>query len=76
MATRELGKLALVVRSQGRRKDWIATRIGVSQATVTRWCNGERGIPPARVRELADLLGVHEEDIVEESVQQQKAGVS
>lgn len=48
----------------------------VSQGTVTRWCSGERPIPPARVTELAELLGVHEAEIVEETVQQQKAGVS
>ena len=69
-------KLQLVLEEQGRRKDWVAHRLGVSQGTVTRWCSGERVIPHARVRELADLLGVHEEDIVEESVQQQRAGVA
>lgn len=75
MATSSLVKFGLLIEAQGRRKDWVASRIGVSQATVTRWCSGERVIPPARVKELADLLGVHEDDILEESVQQQKAGV-
>ena len=64
---RELVKLAVVLDTQGRRREWVATRLGVSQSTVSLWCSGKRAIPPARVRELADLLGVHEEDIVEDS---------
>ena len=69
-------KLDRLRRSQGRTRVWLAERLHVTHSAVYRWCSGERVIPPARVRELADLLGVHEEDIVEESVQQQRAGVS
>lgn len=69
-------RFGLLIEAQGRRKDWIASNLGVSQGTVSRWCSGERVIPPARVRELADLLGVHEEDIAESTPQQQRAGVA
>ena len=69
-------KLGCLLREQGRRLDWVAGRLGVTYSAVYRWCSGQRVIPPARVRELADLLGVHEEDIVEETAQQQKAGVA
>lgn len=69
-------KFGRLLKSQGRRRDWVAQNLGVTYSAVYRWCSGERVIPPARVRELADLLGVHEEDIVEESTQQMKAGVA
>ncbi|MFA5569690.1 MAG: helix-turn-helix transcriptional regulator [Trueperaceae bacterium] len=57
--------LGSVVRSQGRRLDWIALSLDppVSQSTVTRWCSGERAIPPLRVKQLAELLGVSEREI-------------
>lgn len=69
-------KFARLLKSQGRQRIWVSQELKVDHGTVSRWCSGERVIPPARVRELADLLGVHEEDIVEESVQQQRAGVA
>jgi len=69
-------KLDRIRHSQGRSRVWMAERLGVTHSAVYRWCSGERVIPPGRVKELADLLGVHEEDILEDSLRQQKAGVA
>ena len=35
----------------------------VSPGAITRWCSGEWPIPPARIPQLAALLGVAEGDI-------------
>ena len=35
----------------------------VHQSTVTRWCKGERTIPPRRIEEIAALLGVKPEEL-------------
>lgn len=35
----------------------------VSRATVTRWLNGERAVPEGRWAQLAELLGVSEDEI-------------
>lgn len=56
-------KLASVLNEQGRRQDWVATELGVSQALVTRWLNGERRISYERLSKLAKLLNVREEEI-------------
>lgn len=69
-------KLERLIDEQSRKPAKLAQRLGVSRGTFSRWCSGERVIPPARVKELADLLGVHEDDILEDSVRQQKAGVA
>lgn len=56
-------KLATVLHEQGRRQEWVAERMGVSQALVTRWINGERRISYDNLTRLADLLGVEESAI-------------
>ena len=55
--------LGEVITEQGRRTGWIATSLKVDRTTVHRWITGERPIPPGRVTELAELLGVTEDEI-------------
>lgn len=69
-------KLDQVLASQGRKREWVAQKLGVTYSAVYRWCNGERIIPPARVTELAALLGVHEDEILEPTAQQVRASVA
>ena len=69
-------KLDKLRHSQGRSRVWMAEQLHVTHSAVYRWCSGERVIPPARAKELADLLGVNEDDILEDTVRQQKAGVA
>lgn len=57
--------LARILDEQGRRRMWVARKLGVDPTTVTLWCQGKREIPPARVVELAELLGVSPAEIRE-----------
>ena len=50
--------LAMVIEEQGRKASWIAMKLGVSGSTITLWAQGKREIPPKRVKQLAELLGV------------------
>ena len=58
--------LARVLRDQGRQIGWVARGLGVHRNAVSRWVNGKEATPPARVPQLAALLGVDESEIVEE----------
>lgn len=66
-------KLSRLLESQGRKRLWVARELLIDHTTVSRWCSGERVIPPARITELAALLGVHEAEIVED---EQRIGVA
>ncbi|MCE7981599.1 MAG: tetratricopeptide repeat protein [Caldilinea sp. CFX5] len=49
--------------AQERSGAWLAQRLGVNPATVTRWRNGDsRPNKPEIVIQVADLLGVHGEE--------------
>ena len=50
--------LGRLVRAQGRRAEWIAQRLGVHRGTAYAWCNGREPLPPGRILQLAELLGV------------------
>lgn len=54
----------------------LAARLGISQGHVSRMCSGERPIAPSHVPEIADELGAHEEDILEDSARQVRVGVA
>ncbi len=56
--------LAAVLDEQGRRLSWLADRLEVDSSTVSRWRSGDRAIPPARIVQLARVLGVAPEDLV------------
>jgi len=57
-------KLSRLMDEQGRRGDWVATKLGVSQATVSLWRNGKQPIPWYWVRPLAEVLGVDEDALL------------
>lgn len=49
--------------AQDRSGAWLAQRLGVNPATVTRWRNGDsRPNKPEVVIQVADLLGIHGEE--------------
>src|SRR5690606_30731627 len=51
-------KIGMVLREQGRRQDWLATRIGVTPATVNRWIHGTRSIDRKDAVKVAAVLDV------------------
>lgn len=51
-------KIKIVLMEQGRRQDWLANQVGVSQSTVTRWLKGELPIRSDHATKIAQVLGV------------------
>ena len=64
MRVRARTKLEKLIWVQGRVQVWVADELGVDPSTVNRWIAGTWVIPPARVTELAKLLGVSKKEIV------------
>lgn len=50
--------IGAVLTAQGRRKDWLASQVGVSASTVTRWISGEITISRPHAERVASVLGV------------------
>ena len=67
METR-ITNLARLIDERGLRHGFVAAKVGVSKASLSRWCNGARRIPAARVDALAAAIGVSPEEIVGERV--------
>lgn len=42
----------------------IAARLGVSEASVSKWANGHESVPPSLMRPLAKMLNVDVEVLV------------
>ncbi|HEX9704438.1 MAG TPA: helix-turn-helix transcriptional regulator [Gemmatimonadales bacterium] len=55
MSRSRLGEL---LQDQGRGGRWVAAQLGVHESVVSRWAQGHRPIPEARVAQLAALLDV------------------
>lgn len=51
-------KVKTVLTEQGRRQDWLANQIGVSQSTVTRWLKGDMTIGQEHANAISSLLGI------------------
>jgi plasmid maintenance system antidote protein VapI len=49
-------ELVRTVRASGRRQNWLAERLGISQSSMTRVVKGERTLPPHLAGRLADLV--------------------
>ncbi len=60
--------LSRVIEEQGRQLKWVAAQLDppVHASTLSRWASLERPVPPARLTELAALLGVEPEALTEQ----------
>jgi transcriptional regulator with XRE-family HTH domain len=56
--------LRTLIDDRGLRQDWIADKLGVSEATFSRWVTGRAEVPIGKVTQFADVLGVKVADIV------------
>lgn len=59
-------RIGEIIEGQGRRRTWVAEKIGVSSASISNWEKGEAMIPYDKARLLAKVLGVKMEDLYEE----------
>ena len=63
-----LTRLAEVLEEQGRRREWLATRTGVSPALVTYICQGKRNPSPIFRAKAAEALGISEAELFPEAI--------
>lgn len=49
-------KIKQIIKEWGISYQWVADKIGVSHASVSRWMNGNREMPENRRVELTNLL--------------------
>lgn len=54
--TKQITPLARILREEGRKQSWLAERIGVDPAQLSRIVNGLHA-PEATQRAIADVLG-------------------
>ena len=54
-------RVAEVLEEQGRKRVWLAEKLGVSPGHLTRLLQGERPWTPELVKRAADLLGIRVE---------------
>jgi len=65
--------LRQIVASQGRRQDWIAARLGVTEGWLSRVVSGVTAPGPVLAARFADLLGVPVDDVLAASRESQIA---
>lgn len=53
-----LTHITRAIASQGRRMDWLAARVGVSQGHLTHVLAGRRRLQEEHARRIADALGL------------------
>lgn len=53
-----LDHITALIAAQGRRMDWLAERVGISQGHLTHILAGRRRLRPEHAQRIADALGV------------------
>ena len=53
-----------------RTQAWLARKLGLTQATISRWLNGNAPWPmsPRRLPQIAEVLGLTVEDLTEQEI--------
>lgn len=60
----EPSTLRTLFDERGLRQDFVAEKLGVSEAAISKWVNGRSQLPMTRVQPLADILHVTAEMIL------------
>jgi transcriptional regulator with XRE-family HTH domain len=55
--------LGQLLEDRGIRPSWVARKIGIDPAAVTRWSKGQNPIPQHRLEAMAALLDVEPESL-------------
>ena len=67
--------ITALIAAQGRRMDWLAERVGVSQGHLTHVLAGRRRLRPEHAQRIAEALGVPVSYILRTNPEPQEAGV-
>jgi transcriptional regulator with XRE-family HTH domain len=47
-----------LLKSKGLKQKWLASKVGVSEVTVSCWCNGKSIPNKAHMQKISELLNV------------------
>jgi len=53
-----------LLKSKGLKQNWLASKIGVSEVTVSNWCAGKSVPKKAHLQKISELLDVPLKTIV------------
>jgi len=53
-----------LLKSKGIKQKWLAQKIGVSEVTISNWCNGKSFPKKEHLQKLSELLDVPVKEIV------------
>ena len=57
--------LKKVLESQGRRKKWLADKLGVAEETINNWCKGKHSPTFDKIFQMAEVLKITPEELYE-----------
>ena len=61
-----LNRIRVVLADKHITKHWLATQLGVTDITVSRWCTNKNQPPIYRLVEIAELLDVDIKELIED----------
>jgi transcriptional regulator with XRE-family HTH domain len=53
-----------LLKSKGLKQNWLATKIGVSEVTVSNWCAGKSVPKKKHLQKISDILEVPVKTII------------
>ena len=60
-------RLKEILRKQGRKKKWLAEKLGVQRLAVTTWCGNKKCPNSETLSRIAELLGIERRELFERS---------
>ena len=61
-----LNRIRVVLADKHITNHWLATQLGVTDITVSRWCNNKNQPPINRLVEIAELLDADVKELIED----------
>ena len=61
-----LNRISVVLADKHITNHWLATQLGVTDITVSRWCNNKNQPPINRLVEIAELLDADVKELIED----------
>ena len=60
-------RLEAILRKQGRKKNWLAKKLGVSTQAIKTWCGKKHCPDTETLSKIAELLGIEKSELFERS---------
>ena len=60
-----INRLKVVLAEKRKTNRWLAEKLGVNEATVSRWANDRQQPSLTTFRKIADILGINVKDLFE-----------